>query len=55
MKVKVKFDLGSIKAWLLEHGEKLVLAVVAVVFLRFTWSAITREVLSDANQPDKLQ
>ena len=55
MKLKVKFDLGSIKAWLLEHGEKLALGLVAVVFLMFTWSAITREVLPDANQPDKLQ
>ncbi len=55
MKVKVKFDLASIKAWLLEHGEKLALGLVAIVFLMFTWTAITREVLDDTKQPDRLQ
>lgn len=55
MKVKVKFDLASVKSWLFEHGEKLAFGLMVVVFLLFTYSAAKREVLDDAKQPDKLK
>ncbi|MEX0676144.1 MAG: hypothetical protein WD063_03665 [Pirellulales bacterium] len=55
MKVKMKLDLASIKVWMLEHGEKLALAVVAVVVLLFTYSAIRREALDASKEPDKLR
>lgn len=55
MKVKVKFDLASIKGWLFEHGEKLAFGLMVVVFLLFTYSAAKREVLDDSKQPDKLK
>jgi hypothetical protein len=55
MKVKMKLDLASIKSWLLAHGEKLAFAVVGVVFLLFTYAAISREVLDSAKEPDKLK
>ena len=54
MKVKAKLDLDSIKNWLLEHGEKLALGIVAVVVLLFTYFAIQREVLDASKQPDNL-
>lgn len=55
MKVKLQLDLASIKSWLLEHGEKVAFAIVAVVFLLFTYSAFSREVLEASKQPDELQ
>lgn len=55
MKVKVKFDLASIKGWLFEHGEKLAFGLMVVVFLLFTYSAAKREVLDDSKQPEKLK
>jgi hypothetical protein len=55
MKVKLKLDVASIKAWLLEHGEKLAFGLMVLVFLLFTYSALRREVLPDAQQPDMLQ
>lgn len=45
MKVKMKFDLASIKAWLFEHGEKLAFGTMVFVFLMFAYSALQREVL----------
>ncbi len=45
MKVKMKFDLASIKAWLFEHGEKLAFGTMVLVFLMFAYSALQREVL----------
>jgi hypothetical protein len=53
MKVKAKFDVASIKTFFIEHGEKLAFAVVAVVFLLFTWGAVSREVLEADKQPDR--
>jgi hypothetical protein len=55
MKVKVKLDVASIKAWLLEHGEKPAFGLMVLVFLLFTYSAARRDVLDDSKQPDKLQ
>jgi hypothetical protein len=55
MKVKMKFDLAAIKDWLLEHGEKVALGIVALVFVMFTWYAISRETLSAANAPEALK
>lgn len=55
MKVKMKLDVGSIKKWLLEHGEKAALGIVAVVFLLFTVSAARREVLDAKYQPEQLK
>ncbi len=55
MKVKASLDLASLKNWLLEHGEKLALGVVAVVVLLFTYFAIQREVLDASKQPDNLR
>jgi hypothetical protein len=55
MKAKVKLDVASIKTWLMEHGEKVVFAVVALVFLGFVYSAARREVLDESKQPEKLQ
>jgi hypothetical protein len=55
MKVKVKFDLASIKGWLFEHGEKLAFGLMVVVFLLFAYSAAQREVLDDSKQPEKLK
>ncbi len=54
MKVKMKLDLQSIKGFALEHGEKLALGVVAVVFLMFVYSALQREVLEADKQPGEL-
>ncbi|MBI3837714.1 MAG: hypothetical protein HY288_07245 [Planctomycetia bacterium] len=54
-KVKVKFDLAAIKKWLLEHGEKLAFGGAILVFLIFTWSAVSREVLEPSKQPQQLQ
>jgi hypothetical protein len=55
MKVKVKFDLASVKSWLFEHGEKVAFGLMVVVFLLFSYSAAQREVLDDSKQPDKLK
>jgi hypothetical protein len=55
MKVKVKFDLASIKTWIFEHGEKLAFGLMVLVFLMFMYSAAKREVLEATKQPDKLQ
>lgn len=49
---KVKLDISGIKNWGLAHGEKLAFGIVAIVFLLFAYSAISREVLDakfDAN------
>ncbi len=54
MKAKMKFDLGSIKSWLLAHGEKVGLGVVGLVFLMFVYSALQRETLEATYEPDKL-
>jgi hypothetical protein len=54
-KVKVKLDIGAIKKWLLEHGEKLAFGFALFIFLMFTWSAVSREVLSPDKQPDQLR
>ncbi len=55
MKVKVKFDVSSVKKWLMEHGEKVAFGVMAVVFLLFTYSALRQEVLDDTKQPEALK
>ena len=55
MKVKVKFDLASIKGWLFEHGEKLVFGIMLLVFLMMIYSATQREVLDASKEPDKLR
>jgi hypothetical protein len=52
---KPKLDLDSIKTFFLEHGEKLALGVVGVVFLMFVWGAIKRETLDADKQPDRLE
>ncbi len=54
MKVKMKLDPASIKNWLLAHGEKVALAVVALVFCMFVYSTLGRESLEDRYEPDKL-
>ncbi len=54
MKAKMKFDLGSIKNWLLAHGEKVALGVVALVFLMFVYSALQRETLEATYEPEKM-
>ena len=45
MKVKMKFDLAAIKAWMLAHGEKLAFAAIVLAFAMLTWGAVKREVL----------
>jgi hypothetical protein len=55
MKLKLKFNLASIKSGLLEHGEKLGLALVGIVVLMFIYGAARREVLDAAKDPEKLQ
>ena len=55
MKVKMKFDLGSIKNWLLAHGEKVAMGVVALVFLLFVYSAATQETLDANYEPQKME
>ncbi len=55
MKVKMKFDLASIKGWLLAHGEKVALGVVGMVFLLFVYSAMQRETLEEQYAPEKMQ
>lgn len=55
MKLKMKFDAASIKKLALEHGEKLAFGIMVIVFLSFTYFAIRREGLPEANQPEKLQ
>ena len=45
MKVKMKFDLGSIKSWLLAHGEKVAFGVIGVVFLLLLYSTVQQESL----------
>ena len=54
MKVKLKLDLQSVKNAALEHGEKVALGFVAIVFLMFIYSALGREVLDASKQPDRL-
>ncbi|MGD9722218.1 MAG: hypothetical protein AB7O59_11755 [Pirellulales bacterium] len=54
MKVKMKFDLQAIKDAALRHGEKIAFAVVGLVFLLFVYSALKRESLDAAKQPDRL-
>jgi hypothetical protein len=55
MKVKVKFDLASMKNWLFDHGEKVAFGAMALVFLLFVYSALNGEVLDATKQPEKLQ
>lgn len=55
MKVKVKFDVATIKRSLIDHGEKLAFGAVVLVFLMFTWAAAKREVLDASKQPDVLK
>ncbi len=55
MKAKLKFDAASLKKWAFEHGEKVALGIMVLVFLSFTYFAIRREVLDDTKQPEKLQ
>lgn len=54
MKVKMKFDLASIKNWLFEHGEKLAFGTMVLVFLMFAYSALQREVLDPTKGETKL-
>ena len=54
MKVKMKFDLASIKAWLFEHGEKLAFGTMVLVFLMFAYSALQREVLDPTKGETRL-
>lgn len=54
MKVKMKFDLASIKSWLFEHGEKLAFGTMVLVFLMFAYSALQREVLDPTKGEAKL-
>ena len=54
MKLKMKFDLASIKAWLFEHGEKLAFGTMVLVFLMFAYSALQREVLDPTKGETKL-
>jgi hypothetical protein len=54
MKVKMKFDLASIKTWLFEHGEKLAFGTMVLVFLMFAYSALQREVLDPTKGETKL-
>jgi len=54
MKAKMKLDLGSIKNWLLAHGEKVAFAVVALVFVMFVYSALQRETVSADFEPTRL-
>lgn len=55
MKMKVKFNLSSVKDFLLEHGEKLAFSVVGLVFLSFAYSAIKLESLDSTKQPEALK
>jgi hypothetical protein len=55
MKAKMKFDLGAVKRFVIEHGEKLAFGAAALLFLLFVYSAFTREVLSADKQPEKLR
>jgi hypothetical protein len=55
MKVKMKFDAAGVKTWLFEHGEKAAFGLMVVVFLMFIYSAVKREVLEAAKQPERLQ
>jgi hypothetical protein len=55
MKMKVKFNLSSVKDFLLEHGEKLAFCVVGLVFLMFAWSALKLESLDATKQPESLK
>jgi hypothetical protein len=55
MKAKLKFDAAGLKKWAFEHGEKVALGIMVLVFLSFTYFAIRREVLDDTKQPEKLQ
>jgi len=55
MKMKVKFNLSSVKDFLLEHGEKLAFGVVGLVFLMFAYSAIKLESLDSTKQPEALR
>jgi hypothetical protein len=54
MKVKMKFDLASIKSWLFEHGEKVAFGTMVLVFLMFAYSALQREVLDPTKGETKL-
>ena len=54
MKVKVKLDLQSIKNFVIEHGEKIALVVVGIVFAMFLFSAAKRETLDAGKQPERL-
>ncbi len=55
MKVKTKLDVQSMKNFVLEHGEKIAFVVVGVVFLMFVYSALKRESLDAAKQPEMLE
>ncbi len=54
MKVKVKFDLDSIKSWLFENGEKVAFGAMVFVFLMFAYSALQREVLDPSKAENRL-
>ena len=54
MKVKVKLDSATIKAWLLAHGEKVAFALVMIGVVAFIVGA-AREVLDAAKQPENLK
>ena len=55
MKVKVKLDMTSIKAWFFEHGEKLAFGLTLLAFVAFVVSAAHREVLDETKSPEKLK
>ncbi len=55
MKAKLKIDVESIKKSAIEHGEKVALGVMALVFLGFVYYAIKRDTLDESKQPEKLQ
>ena len=55
MKVKLNLSSDGIKQFLFNNGEKIVLAVTALVLLLFLLASITAKPVEDSKSPDKLR